>query len=54
MEAKINFLLDRSTPFTPEKVQILDQLSVSIRSNASDVYQLINAVEISELNMETT
>lgn len=37
MEPKINFLIDRTQPFTIEKVQILDQLTNSMKINAPDV-----------------
>lgn len=38
MQAKLDFLLDRSGPFTTEKVQILDQLTNSMKTNAPDVH----------------
>ena len=42
MEAKLNFLIDQSQPFTIEKVQILDQLTNSMKINAPDVKFIIN------------
>jgi hypothetical protein len=37
MQAKLSYLVDRSTPFTNEKVELLDQLTNSIKNNLSDV-----------------
>lgn len=41
MEAKLKYLLDRSEPFSAEKVQILDQLTNSMKLNSPDVIRCI-------------
>lgn len=52
MQSKLEYLLDRSQPFTQEKVQILDQLTNSMKTNAPDVFINLNIGKISSLNME--
>lgn len=41
MEAKLNYLIDRTQPFTQEKVQILDQLTNSMKTNAQNVIKFV-------------
>ncbi len=42
MEQKLNYILDRTQPFTTEKVQLLDQLTNSMKINAPDVILVSN------------
>jgi hypothetical protein len=42
MEAKLNYLLDRSQAFGSDKVEILDQLTNSMKNNAPDVFYILN------------
>lgn len=37
MEQKLSFLLDRTQPFTQERVALLDQLTVAMNSNSPQV-----------------
>lgn len=37
MDKKLNFLLDKSTPFDSEKVAFLDTLTKAIQENSPDV-----------------
>jgi len=37
MQAKMNFLLDRSLPFDSHKAQLLDELTYAIKNNTANV-----------------
>ena len=37
MESRVDFLLDRNTPFGDEKAQLLDELTYSIKNNTGQV-----------------
>lgn len=37
MESKFQFLVDRSSPFGPEKAQILDEFTLAIKNNTAQV-----------------
>jgi hypothetical protein len=37
MESKVLFLLDRTQSFTDQKAQILDELTLAIKNNTSEV-----------------
>lgn len=55
MQQKLNYLLDRNQPFTSDKVEILDQLTNSMKVNAPDVIIFYWCTgKISTRNMEST
>ena len=37
MEQKLSYLVDRNQPFTQERVQLLDQLTLAITTNSPQV-----------------
>lgn len=41
MEQKLNYLLDRSQPFTQERVKLLDQLTEQMYKGGSNVSTLL-------------
>jgi len=44
MESKLNFLLDRAQPFGDEKAQLLDELTLAIKNNTSNVDNISHRV----------
>ena len=42
MEQKLRFLLDRTTPFNPEKAKVLDDLTFAIKNNTTHVLLIIS------------
>lgn len=37
MEQKLSFLLDRTQPFSSDRVQLLDQLTIAMNTNSPQV-----------------